>query len=135
MKTACVILAAAVVLAFGQTTTKKATAADTKPNTWQRSKECAAQTEKVMRDKPGAWENHYSPKYDRCFISVIDGRTGSLHKLARKRLMDAFERIILATMILGGGSSVDDPDWTCQIDSELVDCLKADRFISDHMKN
>ena len=85
MKAAWIILAAAV-LSFGQTTDKKTVAPSTKKtgspaanllDTWQRTKECAAQAEKIAAGWPqriGAtpddWHNHYSPKYDRCFVTL-----------------------------------------------------------------
>ena len=87
-----------------------------------------------MRDDRGTWENHYSPKYNKCFISVIDGGTGAFHGLARKRLLDAFERTTLATFVLGHAPA-DDPGWSCQIDFEFVKCAKAADFITEHMKN
>lgn len=53
-------MVAAAVLSFGQTATKeaapatkKATAPAAKPDTWQRSKECAAQADKVWNRKDG----------------------------------------------------------------------------------
>jgi hypothetical protein len=59
MKTGCGILAAAV-LSFGQTPAKKETApaaektvAAVKPDTWQRSRECSAQADKIRGRKDG----------------------------------------------------------------------------------
>jgi hypothetical protein len=138
MKASWVILVAAV-LSFGQTTTKKATSATTKSDNWQRSKECASQAEKVMRDKPGAWANHYSPKYERCFIRVTESVPGDdkVSTLYKYDLIDAFERTLLATLTLGGGPGRQhiDPDFSCQIDDQPVACAKASSFISEHMKN
>jgi hypothetical protein len=80
MKVICIFIVG-VVLSFGQTATKDATAATAKkatapiakketvtpvakPDLWQRGKECADQAEKVMADvktPSTSWENHYSP--------------------------------------------------------------------------
>ncbi len=59
------------------------------------------------------YTNHYSPKYNRCFLET-----------ASKTLADAYERTILATF-----------GKTCQIDGIPSDCEKTAAFISDHMKN
>lgn len=75
------IILAFAVLSFGQTTDRKAPEPTArrpphgppKPDTWQKSKECAAQTEKVVAGwfkHPDDWQNHYSPKYDKCFVSL-----------------------------------------------------------------
>jgi len=107
MKPACVILAAAV-LSFGQTTDKKATppakaAPSAKPDTWERSKECAAQAEKTVAgwsqragSPPTDWNNHYSPKYDKCFVSIssvqISKDEKSFPTMYTTALFNAFER-------------------------------------------
>ena len=94
MIAACIILAAAV-LSFAQAPTKKTTPAQAKPDTWQKSKDCAAQTEKVMKDKTG-FTNHYSPKYNRCFISELTRapgeRAGKDYPETVNQLIDAFEK-------------------------------------------
>jgi hypothetical protein len=122
MKPACVILAAAV-LSFGQTTDKKAPAPENtakkaqspaKPDTWERSKECAAQAEKVVAGwsqrtgfTPTEWSNHYSHKYDKCFISLSFLNASRDEKvfptLFSNVLVDAFERsnIAYACTIIG----------------------------------
>jgi hypothetical protein len=148
MKAVCMILAAAVI-SVGQSADKKTTAAIAakatatpgKPNTWERSKECALQAEKVMKDRGTiqSWENHYSPKYSRCFISVLnrapgDG-AGKVYPLLRNDLLDAFERTTLATWSSEFSEKRADDLVACQVDHQPADCAKAARFISEHMKN
>lgn len=110
MKTTLIIFIAANVLSFGQTTTKKATPPSARPDTWQKSKECAGQAEKMMADwqrQTGRaptdfdWRNHYSPKYDRCFVWLYVISFSKDEKvfptLFSTTLFDAFERSRLAT--------------------------------------
>jgi hypothetical protein len=132
MKTVWVILAAAV-LSSG-TSCQKAPAPSAKLDTWERSKECTAQAEKLVAeyDRDGlargfpktVWTNHYSPKYNRCFVQIF----GSDAKQGRTvALQDAFERTPVADEDPGNAH--------CTIDSEKVDCVRAIDFITDHMKN
>ena len=137
MKAAACIILAAAVLSFGQTRNKKVTGPD-KPDTWQKSKECANQAEKVMADKSKTftgWENHYSPKYNRCFVWIrynYSGLDGAGKDFARHRweLIDAFER-----------SNVADSEWdgppalSCLIGNKKADCEKAKNFITEHVEN
>jgi hypothetical protein len=142
MKTAWIIFAAAV-LSFGQTTAKKEpaqapkkTAAPAAPDTWERSKECAAQAEKLVAewDRDGLakgfpktiWVNHYSPKYNKCFIETFNPPAGA--PSGRKdSLFDAFERSEVASW---------DEGYDCFIDDEkIADCTKVRDFIREHMRN
>jgi hypothetical protein len=113
MKTASIIFAAA--LSFGQTTAKKESAPATKnaaildrlaakSDSWQKSKECAAQAEKVVAGwlSPATeWQNHYSPKYDRCFVSLSFFSVSKDDKVFPTMystvLVDAFERSRIAS--------------------------------------
>jgi hypothetical protein len=141
MRVAWIILTV-VGLSFGQTT-KKTTSPTVKPDTWKKSKECAAQAEKVMAERdsrmvasgiPGAvdWTNHYSPKYDKCFISAtyFNSKAGKDAPAFGTNLIDAFERSILANSASAGPS-----DGFCKVDDKTTDCAKAAIFISEHMKN
>jgi hypothetical protein len=149
MKAACMILAAAV-LPVGQSADRKttpaiaaakATAPPGKPDTWERSKECALQAEKVMKDRGTiqSWENHYSPKYARCFMSVLNTLpgegAGKVYALLRNDLLDAFERATLATWSSEFSEKRADDPVACQVDHQAADCATAARFISEHMKN
>ena len=140
MKAVLTIFVAAAALSFGQTNTKKAPQPAAHPDAWQKSKECAAQAEKVMAEwrlrAPALtdWHNHYSRKYDRCFIEAFfffpDGGPGKAIPALSNGLMDAFERSILAD-----SASVGPADGFCHIDEKPADCAKAASFISEHMKN
>jgi hypothetical protein len=163
IKVICTFIAGAV-LSSGQTATKGATAPTTKkatapiakketatpvakPNLWQRGKECADQAEKVMADikttalKISSWENHYSPKYDKCFVSYFG--TDSLQDVAifTHTLIDGFERATLAYVwkrypVTGGSIQLGKLEGAVRsIDSEDVNCEKAGQFIDEHMKN
>ncbi len=125
--------------AVAQTPAKKTPAAHTKPDTWRKSKECADQAEKVITDWDDAsvfWRNHYSPKYDRCFLHIsrlidIKDCIGSVHK---DTLYDALERSTLATSI----SSPVPPQVapSCSTDDDAkADCKTAADYITEHMKN
>ena len=59
--------------AVAQTPAKKTPSKHTKPDTWKKSKECADQAEKVITDWDDTavfWRNHYSPKYNQCFLLI-----------------------------------------------------------------
>lgn len=115
------------------------------PDNWERSKECAAQAEKVMKwllgnDTKTTWQNHYSPKYKRCFVTTwrerqIKDWNGTV---SETDLYDAFERAEIASSITVIPEST---RFTilCRIDDKEQesheDCKAAADFISDHMKN
>jgi len=133
-------------------------------DTWQRSKECSVQAEKVMgeidqravadgRPRSTDWNNHYSPKYLRCFVSASYFAGKSAVKggpLFSATLLDAFERSIIASSASGGDPHVmcrseTDPAeceqiakslWKilCKIDDKETSCAVAEAFIEEHMK-
>jgi hypothetical protein len=110
MKVAHIVLSVSAVLAFAQSAPKKATPPSAKADTWQKSKECAQQAEKLMaewhrpsEERPGKSgispfsENHYSPKYNRCFIKYtheikVKDQPGTVFEHI---LYDAFEKTTL----------------------------------------
>jgi hypothetical protein len=120
---------------FAQTPTKKTSPAQPKSDTWERSKECAAQAGKVVAERNnhsilsgghGAdfWSNHYSPKYTRCFVQVdyfVDlkygVKSGPLHYTY---LDDAFERVGIAESADGGVS----PQFLCRNEQNPKECEK-----------
>ena len=131
MNAAWVIVAAAVLSSFGQTTSKKNTTPPAKSDSWQRSKECAAQAEKFVADwpksmgnTPDQWQNHYSPKYGRCFVrldfSNIQKDEKIFPSIFTTALFDAFQRSSLASSckLLHGNS-----DCAEQIDKTTLDGL------------
>src|SRR5262249_43640695 len=84
-----------------------------KVDAWQRMKECADQMERIGKQNKWAegqrtgdlqiagWHNHYSPKYDRCFISIFyinhAAAKNPILPLEYEELVDAFENRYLAT--------------------------------------
>jgi hypothetical protein len=142
MKYVLLFLVAAMP-SFGQATIKKTAPPTAKPDTWQKSKECAAQAEKVMAERERRmsakgslgdmdWENHYSPKYNKCFISAtyFNSKGGKDLPAFTNTLVDAFERSTLAQSASAGQT-----DGFCKIDDKATDCAQAEKFISEHMKN
>ncbi|MGA2878494.1 MAG: hypothetical protein ABSG13_06050 [Bryobacteraceae bacterium] len=147
MKVACGLLVAAAGLSFGQST-KKAVPPAPKADTWQKSKECASLAEKAFaefdrRVTAGGshgfrdWQNHYSAKYNKCFIAAnydvyIWEGGGKDSPLSFTELIDAFERSVLA---ISAPVGLGPADWLCNIDQEPADCVQAASFIKEHMKN
>ena len=137
MKAAWVIMAAAF-LSFGQTTTKKTMPPPAKSESWQRSKECSAQGEKIVAEWPqrrGAapedWHNHYSPKYERCFVTVcftqISKDEKNFPSIFTTALVDAFERSTVAatcTLLRGNSDCAEQISKTMR-DLELDEISKA----------
>jgi hypothetical protein len=85
------------------------------------------------------WENHYSPKYEKCFVSethMIAGKDNVV-QVGMTELRDAFERSVLASsaVSLSGTSGEEVAMELCRIDHERVDCGRARQFIDEHMKN
>lgn len=81
-------------------------------NVWDRSRQCTAQAEKVAKPLETlhtpdvifmGWENHYSPKYERCFVHVSYQNPKALADphlglpVFYDELSDAFENRMLAT--------------------------------------
>jgi hypothetical protein len=125
--------------AVAQTPPKKTPSKQTKPDTWKKSKECADQAEKVITgwdDTAVFWRNHYSPKYNQCFLLIsrqIDLKDW-IGPVLTDTLYDAFERSTLATSI----ASPVPPQVAalCSTDQDAkTDCKTAADFITEHMKN
>lgn len=132
-------LVASAMLLFGQ-----ASKPAQKPDTWERSKECAAQAEKIMMGTSAvysSWENHYSPKYNKCFVSRVTSYpatgAGKDFPAVKRELVDAFEKTTSAQWVSAypGAEDPGDPVFTCRIDHGPAACAKAQAFISEHMKN
>jgi len=144
MKTAWITVAVIATPSCGPARSTSGTSKQSDP--WEKSSECASQAEKTMaasdRDQlaqgfPAAmhWENHYSPKYDKCFVSAMyfeAGKrpSGESFSFVSTMLTDAFERRSLAMSISSGG-----PTGLCNIGDATVDCAEAASFISEHMKD
>jgi hypothetical protein len=115
---------------------EKASSESRRADTWERTKECAAQAERAAKgagwDKNPevmGWENHYSSKYERCFVGVSwvqpSGETTELY--------DAFERKNLAMCNLTGGSSSTIVDAETQTRMVPVSDSVCQQFIDDRM--
>ena len=63
---------------------------------WQRTKDCTAQAEKFAREhKDELIQNHYSPKYGRCYAELVQSDAiGTYYTV-----FDPFERKMSATWI------------------------------------
>jgi hypothetical protein len=137
-------LVVVAVLSHAQTApTKKPPAPPEKPDIWQKSKECAAQAEKVMVDRQRTpptittWENHYSPKYNRCFLAILEiysllNGAGKDFGKYQWQLLDAFERSDIAATEWDGPPP---SPGACRVEGEYVDCEIARKFIREHLKN
>ena len=104
-------------------------------------KDCAARADKLAKahgwrsdseKAPTDYENHYSPKYRRCYV---EQQTNDARGINRA-LWDAFENHVLASIFF---HHVDSPtENTCRIynaDHEIRDCDVTRKFIDDHMSN
>lgn len=122
-----------------------------KVNNWGRTKQCAERADKMI--KAGGWnatnpadtlelfgyQNHYSPKYQRCYIELSIHQKNPTDAIPGQwvELYDAFESKNLATCVSEFATeqqklmcSVDRPDS----DSSRVSCSVCDAFINDHMQ-
>jgi hypothetical protein len=161
-----VSFAVLAVLSFAQTPTKKISPAQPKSDTWQRSKECAAQAEKAVEERNSrsvaygghgsdSWTNHYSPKYNRCFVKVeyFADQTYAVKggPLFYTFLEDAFERTNVAESADGPSIQLvcgleENPkecekkaasayESVCEIEDQKTACATVKDFITEHMKN
>lgn len=130
-----------------------------KPDVWERTKDCAAQAEKVMAgdlrfgpygSSVVAWRNHYSQKQERCLIrAVYAAKSEKDDPRAWNILVDAFERGALAQSAFGTAAAADCANaeqnitsceamlkrYGCFIGLKGSACAEAEAFISDQMKD
>jgi hypothetical protein len=116
-------------------------------NLWERSRQCAERAEKVVKQIKVSgdsgvvtWENHYSPKYERCFVLVTyqdpkpDIATGT--PALYVELADALENRLLAAAAVGWEAFKPMPFY-CRIregsGERIVNCSDADAFIQERM--
>lgn len=132
---AVVILIAAAVLSFQRSTAQKAIPRAERSDTWQKSKECAEQAEKIRGENNSSKNleagsvNHYSPKYNRCFVRITltarHVKVGpGVDRTSSTMLMDAFEGSVGAIVPFTG---------PCYLGGEPADCAKTESFISNAM--
>lgn len=107
-------------------------------------KDCAAQAEKAgpreAEVNKGSYNNHYSPKYDRCYVRVSSKiQNGEQVSGQGIRLVDAFERNTVAAFAETFPPSKS--RISCFVDEgrsdglTTVDCSAAKDFIFEHMRN
>jgi hypothetical protein len=112
-------------------------------DTWQKMKECAEQADRLTK-LPGykdlAWQNHYSPKYGRCYAKAIREMTNSENvKVQFVELVDAFEAKTLA-MCSPDYLPKDKQSW-CNVQDDTNDilnwvgCDACREYIKDRMNN
>lgn len=131
-----------------QESQQKATSGPSQTDNWERMKECAAQTDSLAGREGWVrgdtkshvttedWSNHYSPKYERCYVEV-----SYRNHLAEKdkdlpllyfELWDAFEGKLVAscTNASTAGASI-----VCESESKFGDCRACRQFVKDRMNN
>jgi hypothetical protein len=117
-------------------------------NVWERSRQCAEQTEKVIKRVEAersadvglvGWQNHYSPKYERCFVhlSYVNRKAKELGlPVTFDELDDAFENKLLA--VATGVIRAKNAEWYCSITDGVTDsngdCAAARAYIDERMK-
>jgi hypothetical protein len=142
---------------------QKQTSKGAAPDNWGKMKDCAEQAVKAMAERDrrnialgvhgsDGWSDHYSAKYNRCFVKAEylaaskDVKNGPFLITV---LIDAFELANLATAKSGTSPELScrneqDPKaceraaaplWSCEIEGENSECMKARQFIDEHMKN
>jgi hypothetical protein len=126
----------------------------TKPqsiDSWQRMKQCAEQAETMAKsvkfvegERSGnlqtlTWENHYSPKYDRCYIKISYAHyipNKNAIRGTHEELWDVFERRRLSSF-----TDINGPEQELFCDIPTDDkvarhqCAACLQFIKDHMDN
>ena len=85
------------------------------------------------------WQNHYSPKYGRCYVQVsyINRRAKTDRELPLfyDELMDAFEARLLAVCTDASNAGA---FMFCRVEGDenrRSDCRACRQFIRDHMDN
>jgi hypothetical protein len=166
----CLLLGLTTLFASCQGTTTTSPAAsksssqsistsDPKPNlastheNWRRMKDCAEQTDRILKrmhleegqkngndDFVGPSQNHYSPKYERCFVQVqfytsvlvlrkLQADDKKLTPHSYWTVYDAFEAKELTTCTDNRVESF------CTIGGSAGDCSECREFTKDRMEN
>ena len=117
-------------------------------DSWTRSRQCAEQAERVAKREEQSsdtfivimgWSNHYSPKFQRCFVQVTylnkDAKANPKLKLIMHSLFDAFENREIASYT---DASTPDAAGACAVlegVESMFDCAAARRFVKERMSN
>jgi len=114
-------------------------------------KDCAEQAERLLKQHKATqrdidpttsildWDNHYSPKYRRCYLreSMLSHRTGAEARdlpAFTSEVYDAFEGRLLA--MCTGQTAVKTAKVFCRVldeGSSDGDCIACQRYIDEHM--
>ena len=99
---------------------------------WQRTKECAAQAEKAAnRMDEELIRNHYSAKYERCFMLTLAKDSDHVF---RHTLSDAFEGTLLALTITDYRKETKPEDRrACSISDLSNNCSEVEAYIEQHL--
>jgi hypothetical protein len=103
---------------------------------------------------PASWQNHYSPKYNKCFVTASYSAWDKTLKGGPSLftyLLDAFERSQVAVSATGVSAEFlcrneEQPaecergarvlwELFCKIEDQTTDCPKSEQFIKEHMKD
>jgi hypothetical protein len=116
-----------------------------KANDWRRMKECADQADRFikqpdpLRNQLAGWENHYSPKYGRCYVAISylngDAKKNPKVPLMFDVLYDAFEGRSLA---MCADQNLWPRSFLCTVQEGAgpkFDCHTCRQYIDDHMRN
>ncbi len=114
-------------------------------DSWERMKECTEQVDRIAKEEglvegEGSsiaiilsWQNHYSPKYERCYMQVTVLYTEKNSKLSYvyNEVYDAFEKKRLSMC------SDSDKGYFCGIEDSgsPSDCNACRKFVKDRMEN
>ena len=153
---AVVVLTAAAGCSTGATTPTAPEQAATeaqrvKDRVWARAKDCADQAERAARRQnwveggkfyfwtSTGYTNHYSPKYDRCYVAVSysnEDAKANPGPTQQELLFDAFENRLLATC--SSSASADLRSFYCNVGDNSEkdgDCGVCGEFIKEHLDN
>ena len=131
-------------------TTSTAAASHPQADSWERSRQCAEQAQRIARrngwiegGKTGSirlmgWSNHYSGTFQRCFVRVSyfdeEARTNRALPLITYSLFDAFENneIAICTDSVNAAAA-----YGCHVmepgAESSSDCRACQRFVNERM--
>ncbi|MCA1827926.1 MAG: hypothetical protein ABR567_22450 [Myxococcales bacterium] len=119
---------------------------------WQRMRECAEQATRVTKEHKSevheidrqSWimnaENHYSPKYERCYLREVvsshpTGRAAADIPSFMTYIYDAFENRVLAECTDETGLKLAESFCRVHEPSTGAGCAACERYIDEHMDN
>lgn len=114
-------------------------------NNWQKMMECANRVDYWLSRNETKMphylflgtENHYSPKYNKCFIRLSymhDGTGLDTFPMFIEFMHDAFEGTSLAGWSTSSNAA-NVAEGYCAIKNKPIPCRQAKQFINEHMEN